>query len=362
MGSIVMTDALLPTGFRDRLPPEADASARLVRAILDTVASFGYERAQPPLAEFEAGLSAQLKRGSRDLLRFVDPVSGETMAVRYDMTGQIGRIATTRMAHHPRPVRLAYGGPVVRLRATQLRPEREMMQVGAELIGLDTVEAATEIVSVVVDALKAAGVHGITLDLTMPDLIDILASGPLPVDDVDALKARLDAKDAAAVPAAYAPLIAAAGPFTDAVARLRAFDVSGTLSSRLAAFESIVSMLPQDIMVTLDPTEQHGFEYQSWFGFSLFSSEASGEIGRGGSYKIGDEPAVGFSAYIDPLIDAGLARNERRRLFLPFGTDIATGAWLRSKGWITVAGLSEGDSAEAQICTHVLKDGSPSRV
>jgi ATP phosphoribosyltransferase regulatory subunit len=362
MGSIVMTDALLPTGFRDRLPPEADASARLVRAILDTVASFGYERAQPPLAEFEAGLSAQLKRGSRDLLRFVDPVSGETMAVRYDMTGQIGRIATTRMAHHPRPVRLAYGGPVVRLRATQLRPEREMMQVGAELIGLDSVEAATEIICVVVEALKAASVHDITLDLTMPDLIDVLAAGPLPVDNIDALKDRLDAKDAAAVPEAYAPLIAAAGPFIEAVARLRAFDSQGVLSARLDAFETIVSALPADVTVTLDPTERHGFEYQTWFGFSLFSSEASGEIGRGGSYKIGDEPAVGFSAYIDPLIDAGLARNERRRLFLPFGTDSATGTWLRAKGWVTVAGLSADDSAEAQICTHVLRDGSPTRI
>jgi ATP phosphoribosyltransferase regulatory subunit len=357
-----MTDALLPTGFRDRLPPEADASARIVRAILDSVASFGYERAQPPLAEFEAGLSAQLKRGSRDLLRFVDPVSGETMAVRYDMTGQIGRIATTRMAHHPRPIRLAYGGPVVRLRATQLRPEREMMQVGAELIGLDTVEAATEVVCVVVEALKTAGVHDITLDLTMPDLIDVLAAGPLPIDDVDGLKSRLDAKDAAAVSAAYAPLIAAAGPFPEAVARLRAFDVTGALTSRLEAFETIVAALPADVAITLDPTEQHGFEYQTWLGFSLFSGEASGEIGRGGSYRIGDEPAVGFSTFIDPLIDAGLARNERRRLFLPYGTDTATGAWLRSKGWITVAGLTEGDSAQAQICTHVLKDGSPSRL
>jgi ATP phosphoribosyltransferase regulatory subunit len=138
-----MTTGLLPTGFRDRLPPEADASARLVRAVLDTVASWGYERVQTPLAEFEASLTGALGTSSRDLLRFVDPVSGETMAVRSDITGQIGRIASTRMGHHPRPVRLSYGGPVVKLKAAQLRPERELMQVGAELIGLDSVAAAT---------------------------------------------------------------------------------------------------------------------------------------------------------------------------------------------------------------------------
>jgi len=155
-----VVSGLLPTGFRDRLPPEADASARLVRSVLDRIAAYGYERVQTPLAEFEASLIEALSTSSRDLLRFVDPVSGETMAVRSDITGQIGRIAKTRMGHHPRPLRLSYGGPVVTLRSTQLRPEREMMQVGAELIGLDNVAAASEIIAVAIDALKAAGVPG----------------------------------------------------------------------------------------------------------------------------------------------------------------------------------------------------------
>ena len=51
-----MTTGLLPTGFRDRLPPEADASARLVRAVLDTVALHGYERVQTLLAEWVSDL------------------------------------------------------------------------------------------------------------------------------------------------------------------------------------------------------------------------------------------------------------------------------------------------------------------
>ncbi len=350
-----MTTGLLPTGFRDRLPPEADASARLVRAVLDTVASWGYERVQTPLAEFEASLTGALGTSSRDLLRFVDPVSGETMAVRSDITGQIGRIASTRMGHHPRPVRLSYGGPVVKLKATQLRPEREMMQVGAELIGLDSVAAATEIVTVAIEALKAAGVKDLTLDLTLPDLIDTL----LPGTDTASLKAHLDAKDIAAVPAAFQPLIAAAGTFEDALGRLRAFDTQGLLSQRLDAIEAVVAGLPADLRVTLDPTERHGFEYQSWFGFSIFSAHTSGEIGRGGSYRIGDEPAIGFSAFIDPLIDAGLAQDERRRLFLPLGTLPQKAAALRAEGWVTVAALTEDDSAEAQICTHILSNGRP---
>lgn len=350
-----MTNSLLPTGFRDRLPPEADASARLVRAILDTAASFGYERVQAPLAEFEGSLTGSLGTSARDLLRFVDPVSGETMAVRSDITGQIGRIATTRMGHHPRPVRLSYGGPVVKLRATQLRPEREMMQVGAELIGLDSVAAACEVVQVAIEGLKAAGVKDITVDLTLPDLLEVLS----PDGDLAELKTALDAKDAGAVPAALAPLIAAAGALPEAMERMRAFDADGKLKNRLDAIEAIAASLPADVRVTLDPTERHGFEYQTWFGFSLFSAQASGEIGRGGAYRIGDEPAIGFSAYIDPLIDAGLAQGERRRLFLPIGTMAQKASSLRAEGWVTVAQLTSDDSAEAQICSHVLQDGKP---
>jgi ATP phosphoribosyltransferase regulatory subunit len=289
------------------------------------------------------------------LLRFVDPVSGETMAVRSDITGQIGRIASTRMGHHPRPVRLSYGGPVVKLKAAQLRPEREMMQVGAELIGLDSVAAATEIVTVAIEALKAAGVKDMTLDLTLPDLIDTL----LPGTDTASLKAQLDAKDIAAVPPAFQSLIAAAGTVEDAIGRLRTFDTQGLLTERLDAIEAVVAGLPADLRVTLDPTERHGFEYQSWFGFSIFSAHTLGEIGRGGSYRIGDEPAIGFSAYIDPLIDAGLAQGERRRLFLPLGTLPQKAAALRAEGWVTVSALTEDDSAEAQICTHILSNGRP---
>jgi ATP phosphoribosyltransferase regulatory subunit len=51
------------------------------------------------------------------------------------------------------------------------------MQLGAELIGNDSEIAATEIVTVAIEALQAAGVTGITIDFTLPDLVDQLAAG-----------------------------------------------------------------------------------------------------------------------------------------------------------------------------------------
>jgi ATP phosphoribosyltransferase regulatory subunit len=360
-----LTSALLPAGFHDRLPPYADAAARLERCVLGTAFAHGYERVDPALAEFEEGLAGRLKAARpQDVVRFVDPVSQRSLAIRPDITAQVGRIAATRMAHHPRPVRLSYAGPVLKLRASELAPERERRQVGCELIGLDGIAAAREVVRIAVEALTAAGVSGISIDFTLPDLIDVLADGPMPVaaDRIDALRDRLDAKDAggvAEIAPAYLPLIEAAGPFEAALVALRGFDASGVLATRLAGLAAVAEGL--DVGLTLDPTERHGFEYQSWLGFSIFAAGVRGEIGRGGSYAIvhdgAEEPAVGFSLYVDPIIDAGVGVGERRRLFVPFDTDPAEAARLRREGWVTVAALDEGDTAAAQLCTHVLADG-----
>lgn len=361
-----MSDALLPEGFRDRLPPYADVAARFEDAVLGVARSYGYERADPPLAEFEAGLAGRLGGdGTRAAVRFVDPVSQRGLAIRPDITAQIGRIASTRMAANPRPVRLSYAGPVLRLRAAPLDPARERRQVGCELIGRDSVAAAREIVEVAVAALAAAGVEGVSVDFTLPDLVDVLAAGPLPLapEEIAPVRAALDAKDAGAVATlapAYLPLIEAAGPFDRALERLRAFDKTGALADRLDGLAAIAGGL--NVRLTLDPTERHGFEYQSWFGFSLFAENVAGEIGRGGSYRIhredrDDEPATGFSLYPDMALTAAPA--QRRRLFLPLGTESALAAWLRDDGWVAVAALDADDSATAQLCTHILRDGAP---
>ncbi|MFA5967869.1 MAG: ATP phosphoribosyltransferase regulatory subunit [Sphingomonas sp.] len=360
-----MTSALLPEGFHDRLPPAGDMAARLAARVLKTAFAYGYERVDPPLVEFFEALARRLKASRTiDAVRYVDPVSQRTLAIRPDITAQIGRIAATRMAHHPRPVRLSYAGPVVRLRASQLAPERERYQIGCELIGLDSVAAAREIVTVAVEALAAAGISDVSIDFTLPDLVDTLANGPLAIagDCIDALKDRLDAKDAggvAAIDPRYLPLIEAAGPFEGAHDRLCQLDVGGALSSRLDGLWQVAEGLMGKVSLTLDPTERHGFEYQSWIGFSIFAGGLRSEIGRGGSYTImredgTEEAAIGFSLYADAIVDAGIPPADRRRLFVPFGSDPALAAARRAEGWVTVAALEPHDTAQAQLCTHVL--------
>lgn len=367
-----MTDIphdLLPEGFRDRLPPQAEAAVMVSRAMLDVMASHGYARVSPAIAEFESSLAVRSGGATRNsLLRFTDPVSGHTLALRGDITVQVGRIATTRMAETPRPLRLCYHGQILRLRARQLRPEREVTQLGAELVGNDSVAAASEIVGVALDALEAAGVKDITVDFTLPDLVETLAveALPLPADQIDAVRSELDMKDAGGLNAlgadAYLPLLAATGPFAEAVEKLRAIDAGGALASRIAGLEAIAASVAGRATITLDPTERHSFEYQNWFGFTLFAKGYSAALGRGGTYVIArpdgsHEVATGFSLYPDPLIDLATEETENKRLFLPAGTLATKAAQMRAEGWVTVAALDENDSAASLGCAYILTNG-----
>ena len=214
----MIAPGLLPEGLRDRLPPHAEAAASLVRTLTDSFAAYGYERVQPPLVEYEESLGRRLLGASerRDLLRCTDPVSPHSLALRSDITGQVGRIAATRLAHTPRPLRLSYAGPVLRVRGSQLNPERESTQVGAELIGSDSPAAAGEIVGLAIAALQAAGVTDLSLDITLPTLVADLAAAGWPLGDASLgeVQALLDGKDVGGLAAVgaetFAPLIAAA--------------------------------------------------------------------------------------------------------------------------------------------------------
>ncbi|MGQ7828541.1 ATP phosphoribosyltransferase regulatory subunit [Altererythrobacter sp. Z27] len=361
-------DDLLPEGLEDRLPQEAERITRAMRACLDVLASHGYARVRPPLVEFERSLAGRMDGVQpRRMFRFVDPSSLRTLALRSDITPQIGRISATSLAAAPRPLRLAYCGETTVIKADQLEPARERLQLGAELIGADTVVAAGEVVAIAVEALAAAGLTGISVDFTLPDLVDTLAveAMPLAPEQVDAVRRELDMKDAGGLKEAggeaYLPLLYATGAFDEAVAKLQAIDAGGALASRIAGLKAIASRIGDRARITLDPTERHGFEYQSWFGFTLFAEGLRGTLGRGGTYLIkgSEEAATGFSLYVDQLAQAVGDAAPCNTLYLPSGHDAAAAAQLRADGWRTIAQIGDGEDPRALGCTHVLESGKP---
>src|SRR4051794_27882739 len=238
--------ALLPAGLRDLLPPDAETEASAVESLMEAFASHGYQRAKPPLLEFEDSLLVGSGAAvSEQTFRLMDPVSQRMMGLRADTTPQVARIATTRLARAPRPLRLSYAGQCLRVRGSQLAPDRQIAQAGIELIGCDSPEADAEIVLVGAEALSAVGLTRVSFDLTLPMLTPTL------LDDAgilgptrSALARALDRKDAAAVArygGALAPvlteLLLAAGPAERALAALHAAALPNparALATRLA--------------------------------------------------------------------------------------------------------------------------------
>jgi len=365
---------LLPEGLEDRLPLEAARITAMMRACLDVLDAHGYDRVRPPLLEFEASLAGRMAGAvageARAMFRFVDPASLRTLALRSDMTPQVGRIAATSLKTAARPLRLAYCGDTVVIKASQLDPARERLQLGAELIGSDSVAAASEAVMLAIEALTAAGLTGISVDFTLPDLVDTLSAKafPLDADKIEAVRRELDTKDAgglkAAGGAAYLPLLYATGPFAAALAALRDVDAGGALKSRLDGLEAIAAHIGDAARITLDPTERHGFEYQSWFGFTLYAEGLRRAAGRGGTYRIAgsNEAATGFTLYLDRLADAAPQPEAARTCYLPLGHDRAAAAKLRSEGWRTRAQLAEGEDPAALGCGYILTASGPAEL
>ena len=321
---------LLPAGLADLLPPDAAREARAIDIAIERFAAFGYERVKPPLVEFEESLlggpGAAL---APQTFRLMDPVSQRMMGVRPDMTVQVARIAVTRLKHEPRPLRLSYGGNVIRVRGGALKPERQFAQVGTELIGVDSAEADAEAVLLAVDALRAIGVAELSVDLNLPTLVAAVGAGlKLPADTLRRVRRALDRKDEGGIAKAlgdakkaidvFTGLLRAAGPAERGIAGLTALKLPAAAAAEAARLSEVVKLIhaaDEDLPLTLDPVEYRGLEYQTGVSFSVFALKGRHELARGGRYSAGypedgvSEPATGFTLYMTRC-----CRRQRRRL------------------------------------------------
>ena len=372
--------ALLPTGLRDLLPPDAGAEAALAEALLARFAAQGYERVKPPLVEFEDSLLSGAGAGLADqTFRLMDPASHRMMAVRSDLTPQIARIAASRLGRSPRPLRLSYAGEILRVRGSELRPERGFRQVGFELIGIGAGAACdAEVILLAAHALDGLGIAGgLSVDLNAPTLVaSLLPEEGIDADDSGPLLEALDRKDAAAVAEADAAvsdvllyLMRATGAAETALDALAPLMLPGRAAAALAHLLEVAELLREAapaLPLTVDPVEWRGFEYHTGTSFSLFAGGVRTELGRGGRYSVeagaAAEEAAGCTLYTDTLLRAAPAPPAPRRVYLPCGTPPGEGASLRGDGWVTIAGLApEGDpAAEAARlgCSHVWRDGA----
>src|SRR4249920_3781561 len=156
---------LLPEYIEDILPAEAQRIEGLRRRILDLFRVHGYELVMPPLLEY---LESLLTGTGHDLdlktFKLVDQLSGRMLGVRADITPQVARI-DAHLLNREGVTRLCYAGSVVHAQPSGLTHTREPLQIGAEIYGHAGVESDVEIQTLMVNALRVAGVDDIYLDL-----------------------------------------------------------------------------------------------------------------------------------------------------------------------------------------------------
>jgi len=376
--------ALLPTGIHDLLPPEAETEAAVVSRLMTTLTAHGYERVKPPLVEFEetlfSGAGAAMATAT---FRMLDPISHRMIGLRADMTPQIARIAATRLGSAPRPLRLSYAGQVLRVKGSEIRPERQIGQVGGELIGAEGPAADIEAIAVAGEAIARLGVSHLSVDITLPTLVPAIAEAyDIRGARAAALRAALDHKDAAAVTAVAGaaaellePLLAAAGPAAASLAALDRLVLPALARAeriRLGAVLDGLATAAPELKVTVDPVENRGFEYHTGISFTFFANGPAaagppGELGRGGRYDAGDptapEPATGFTLYTDMILQVLPETTAPRRVLLPLGSDRVRAGVLRRTGWVTVAALDPATDWRAEAsrlgCSHVLEGEAP---
>lgn len=315
--------SVLPLGFEDLLPPDAENEFRAIETLMACFSGFSYARIKPPMAEFEDSLLAAGpgEASAETTFRLMDPLSDQMLALRSDITAQIARIARARLADAPRPLRLTYANDVLRTRASQQRTLRQFCQVGCELISEESLEADIEIAVLSLVGLSALGLKGLSIDFCVPRLIgDIARELGLDGAETQAVKESLNARSEDGLLDVFVALLRSAGAADKALAGLQSLDLpagSSALLERLSGLVVGVSKaiddLGLDAVITIDPSESKGFEYHCGVGFTLFSKETRGELGRGGRYdivcnKTGGESAAGFTLYMDTVRKIAPAR------------------------------------------------------
>ena len=315
-----VSNTATPPGAVDLTGPALRRRRVLQRATLGVLERAGYEELSPPTFEYEevfrgAGGAEVIEK----LVRFVD-LDGRILALRYDFTSSIARMAATTFSDAPRPLRLCYAGPVYRQEPERGGRAREMLQVGAELLGEAGLVGDIEIVRLTIALVRSAGITDFQLNLGH---VGVLAGGLAALDDALRTDVRrwIDRKDRGSLERALADAPAEARALRElpfAIGRRDALERIARTAPP-AAREGLATLLALDDALT--PTEREhlvydlgevrGLDYYTGVHFELFAAGAGRAVGAGGRYdelmgRFGRPmPAVGVSIDLDTLAEIG---------------------------------------------------------
>jgi ATP phosphoribosyltransferase regulatory subunit len=313
--------AAIPPGALDLSGEAVRRRRSLQRATMAALDKAGYEELIPPTFEYEdTFVRAGGPEIAERLVRFPDR-DGRILALRYDFTASLARVAATTFADATGALRLCYSGKVFRQDPERGGRPREMLQVGAELLGENDLAADIEIVRLTLTLLSAAGLKDFQINLGH---VGVLAAGldaleePLRAD----VRRWIDRKDRGSLRDALKSVSGDAQalmtlPFI--IGRRDALD-EASRTAPAASRAGLKHLLALDAALTAgerahivyDLGEVRGLDYYTGIHFEIYIAGAGRAAGAGGRYdglmaRFGRPmPAVGVALDLDTIAEAGV--------------------------------------------------------
>jgi ATP phosphoribosyltransferase regulatory subunit len=320
--------SLVPIGMATILPHTAQRIRHLEDVLLTTLGRWGYQEIIPPTFEYLDVLSEGLEPNLIEKsYKFADRTTGRILLLRPDVTAQIARIVAMGIFGSSLPLRLSYRTTVFRHEPEHAGREREIFQVGAELIGQDDVTMDAEIIALMIECLKQLGLVDFKVSLGHVGFFKALlvrsgmsregqkraeraaARKDLPHLEEILMEEQVSKQPAAAILEApelcgREEVLKRGRVLARGDARLReALD-------RLSRLYQVLSASGLREHLLLDLGEFRGFDYYDGVVFDVFAGSLGCELGGGGRYNhlIGrfgrDLPSTGFALDVDRLFRA----------------------------------------------------------
>jgi len=317
----------MPTGVFEMPPGKADFVRRLEGILLDSFRRWGYQEVRTPAMEYLDTMAQGLETDELDMaFKLVDRPTGRMMALRSDVTPQVARMAALAMQDVPRPLRLCYVADVYRYSRDPSHPRRELIQAGAELMGLDDPQADAEVVALAIDSIRSMGLSDIKISLGQARYArGLLQECSLPGEVEDLLVEAASRKDVMQMtvlleqaqvhgPLAEAMLsLAHLRGGIDILEQAEALSPNDECSNALSNLRDVLELVDSYGVdagtVQIDLGELTSFRYHTGVVFSGFVSGAGRAILKGGRYdnlaeKYGKpSPATGFAIDILELVE-----------------------------------------------------------
>lgn len=315
-----------PEGVRDIYNVECGKKLALENRLKKTLHLFGYHDIQTPTFEYFDVFRKEIGTiPSKDLYKFFDK-EGNTLVLRPDITPSIARVAATLFGEEDLPIRLCYTGNTFINHSNNQGRLREMTQMGAELIGDDSVEADAEMLAMVIESMQAIGLKEFQLSVGhlgfFQSLIEDAALDEEARERVvelinnrnyfgveeylDSIMVKRSSKEAFA---ALGNLVG--GVEVLAKAKNIAPNSSGIMAvKRLEKIYDILALYGVEKFVTFDLSMTGNYGYYTGIIFRGYTFGTGDAVVKGGRYdhlleKFGKTSAsIGFAIVIDELMNA----------------------------------------------------------